>query len=422
MTGFVALPPQDAGARPIDLYDTWVTIARSAARLLATAAAAMLVVAAAPLSAQSIEPYFADTSDYETPGFRISDTYTLPAPGCYTEVEEPPAITATGIRLALRLEPQPFCAPGASSPRVVVDRLFWVGTPLPAGGYSVEFGYLLGGAWIPRVAGTLAVDDGRNKCSRMPESNSVIVQTVSNTVADRMAAVAVNPALDPALYEALVRPVASHPFFTFPWVGLGYFPLDDTQDIARRLAADGAALGVTDASPNSFVCFLGYNRSLEIFEYFNTGLGHYFITADAVEMAAIDSGGAGPGWQRTGEKITGFVADVCSSHGVPNPTPLYRFYGTAGRGPNSHFFTADRSECGQVRGDPGWTYESTPFRVWATVAGRCPTKSLPVSRLYNDRAAQNDSNHRYTSRAAIVDQMIAAGWKNEGVTFCIPQS
>jgi len=74
-----------------------------------------------------------------------------------------------------------------------------------------------------------------------------------------------------------------------------------------------------------------------------------------------------------------------------------------------------------LRNDPGWKYESTPFRVWAAAGGRCPAKSLPVFRLYNGRAAQNDSNHRYTSRSAIVDQMVASGWKNEGVTFCIPQ-
>ena len=33
-----------------------------------------------------------------------------------------------------------------------------------------------------------------------------------------------------------------------------------------------------------------------VIEFYNTTLDNYFITADPIEAAAIDSGSAGPGW------------------------------------------------------------------------------------------------------------------------------
>ena len=38
----------------------------------------------------------------------------------------------------------------------------------------------------------------------------------------------------------------------------------------------------------------------DVVEFYNPNLDHYFITANAVETAAIDNGGAGPDWSRTG--------------------------------------------------------------------------------------------------------------------------
>ena len=35
-------------------------------------------------------------------------------------------------------------------------------------------------------------------------------------------------------------------------------------------------------------------------EFFNTDLGHYFLTADAAEALSVDAGAAGDGWVRTG--------------------------------------------------------------------------------------------------------------------------
>jgi len=43
--------------------------------------------------------------------------------------------------------------------------------------------------------------------------------------------------------------------------------------------------------------------------------------------------------------------------------------------------------------------------------GACPVGTIPVYRLWNQRA---DSNHRYTTSAATKTQMIAAGYAAEG--------
>jgi hypothetical protein len=41
-----------------------------------------------------------------------------------------------------------------------------------------------------------------------------------------------------------------------------------------------------------------------------------------------------------------------------------------------------------------------------------------VHRIYNNRFAFNDSNHRFTTRLQEVAPMQALGWRYEGVAFC----
>jgi len=99
------------------------------------------------------------------------------------------------------------------------------------------------------------------------------------------------------------------------------------------------------------------------FEYYNTGLKHFFRTADAAEAASIDAGAAGPGWVRTG---VNFVA-YAPGNGPGND--VCRFYNPVA---NTHFFTADAAECAQVKLDPGWRYEGLSFRIQVPTAGVCP--------------------------------------------------
>src|SRR5947209_20584566 len=57
-------------------------------------------------------------------------------------------------------------------------------------------------------------------------------------------------------------------------------------------------------------------------EYYNESLDHYFMTADAAEATALDSG-VHPGWARTGYAFTAYTT-TSSGSGVSS---VCRFYG-----------------------------------------------------------------------------------------------
>ncbi len=161
--------------------------------------------------------------------------------------------------------------------------------------------------------------------------------------------------------------------------------------------------------------------SIPVVEYYNTRLGHYFLSAHADEMAAIEAGSAGPGWTRTGWTFLAYPADAptpgtyCGSDGCG--VAVSRFYSAYS---NSHFFTADAAEAAAIQ-QPGseWMLEREEFRIPLPDAqGNCATGLVPVYRLYNDRFALHDSNHRFVTDAGERARMAAKGWIDEGVRFC----
>jgi len=163
-----------------------------------------------------------------------------------------------------------------------------------------------------------------------------------------------------------------------------------------------------------------------VVEFYNEWLDHYFVAAAGNEIDMLDAGAQG-GWKRTGQT---FAAWPEAKLAPPQAVPVCRFYA---KGPNSHFYTADPSECQQLRdleaaqraqaqgagtAFVGWGYEGTAFYAMLPQNGQCPAGTNPVWREYNGRAARNDSNHRFTPDAQVRDSM--AGWQLEGVAFCTP--
>ena len=162
-------------------------------------------------------------------------------------------------------------------------------------------------------------------------------------------------------------------------------------------------------------------------EYYYAALNHYFMTALAAEIAALDAG-VFPGWNRTGEKLSGVYLTDPSTGGVQAPiTPVCRFYGLPSAGLDTHFFSASPAECAAVKAKwPDiWLLETpTAFYVYLpnTTDGSCPDGTVPVYRLYNNRL---DVNHRYTESLVVRAQMISEGWLPEGygangVAMCAP--
>ncbi len=168
-----------------------------------------------------------------------------------------------------------------------------------------------------------------------------------------------------------------------------------------------------------------YSNLTLVSEFYNTGLGHYFITGDEPEKVRVRSGGAGAGWVETGQTFNAW-----SQAWAGDGAYLCRFYGDARAGPNSHFYTASSDECRGLLtlqqtvpdGQPRWNIEGYSFRVGLpNGVGSCASGLVPVYRAYNNGAARGiDSNHRYVLDPALLQSMVVAGWKDEGTAFCVP--
>ena len=154
-----------------------------------------------------------------------------------------------------------------------------------------------------------------------------------------------------------------------------------------------------------------------VVEYYLAALDQYFITASATDAALLDSL-HDAGWSRTGEWFKqGGSAPVC------------RFYGSAVPGPNTHFYTASTQECDLLKAlqastpasQPRLNFESLDFLTTPALNGACPVNTLPVYRAYNNGFTRGrDGNHRYTTNADAMPQMVARGWSNEGAVMCAP--
>ncbi len=163
-------------------------------------------------------------------------------------------------------------------------------------------------------------------------------------------------------------------------------------------------------------------------EFYNTDLGHYFMTPSEEEGNGIDQGSAGPGWVRTGETFQAW-----SLLGSSSAANLCRLYGSVTPGPNSHFFTLSTQECSALleleqttpATKPRWNFEQYSFMaIPPAMEGPqpCPDDSQPVYRAYNGGFARGeDSNHRYVTDPALLEPMVLEGWVDEGVVFCVVQ-
>ncbi len=220
-------------------------------------------------------------------------------------------------------------------------------------------------------------------------------------------------------------------------------------------------LGLSAALSAGFACA----QTVDVIEFYNTNLNHYFVTADAAEAEAIDAGAAGAGWVRTGQIFAAYnsalnatkarpictiarlaakaaksVVSCFDSPAAPElpsapdlPTArgaVCRFYAS---GPNSHFYTAKAAECDMLKQIEqserallpggfvysGWSFEGIAFQVdIPDDAGLCPTGKTNVYRTYNNRFQQNDSNHRFVVGDQAHFSMISNGWMPEGIAFC----
>jgi serine protease len=146
-------------------------------------------------------------------------------------------------------------------------------------------------------------------------------------------------------------------------------------------------------------------------EFHISALDHYFVTAESDEAAMLDASVVVAGWQRTGFDFKVHPAGAAAC------LPTCRFFGTPGIGPNSHFYTIDPAECGKVKGNPFWTYESVAFNSDAPSVNDCAADRIPVARLYNSGQG-GQASHRFVASHSEIRELTQRGWIVEGNVFC----
>jgi hypothetical protein len=154
-----------------------------------------------------------------------------------------------------------------------------------------------------------------------------------------------------------------------------------------------------------------------VVEFYNATLNHYFITAYPEEAAMLDAGMLVPGWTRTGVTWSAWA----NAGDDPNAVPVCRFFGTPGKGPNSHFYTADANECAVVKQNPGWTFEAIAFYIETPQAGACAGSTTPVYRSFYPGADVSQSNHRFLNDVTMWEHMAPPSIL-EGAVMCSPLS
>ena len=199
----------------------------------------------------------------------------------------------------------------------------------------------------------------------------------------------------------------------------------ESQDIAQIADEVGAnpLPGVARAYPNTLGACFGVGPMIVMIpveEFVNRISGRQVLVSDKLEAAAINSGGAGPGWESRGQVFQYNFGRAMG--GCDTWLRVQRFYAP---GPRSHFFTASPQECGALRRrGTGWLLEGVS--MWAKLPsanGSCPSEApTPVFRAYNNGWARADSQHRFSTDATTIQQLVRAGWIDEGVGFCLATS
>lgn len=252
-------------------------------------------------------------------------------------------------------------------------------------------------------------------CSAFPDTGRVYAthRTLTSTeVVERLD--------DPAFAASLGGPVSGH-----TWIGqfwnyavLTYPSLENPYEKAQALLESGAFAPVFASSNDQ--CFGGVPRGDQtgvMIEYHHPELDQYFYTTLSREVELLDAGTAIRGWSRTGEAWRVVVHTECP--GATGQWPTYRFVGRPGVGPTSHVFLLDRAECKVVKDSGAWIYEGSTF--WAGAPDARQTCTKPNDQpLYRIMRPFGEGRHRFATRRAVVEAMVAKGWIEEGLVMCLP--
>ncbi len=154
-------------------------------------------------------------------------------------------------------------------------------------------------------------------------------------------------------------------------------------------------------------------KNIEVVEYYARPGDRYFMTGRDNEKALLDA--RTDLFERTGMTFTA----IDSTYRHRPEEPVCRFYASPAKGASNTHFYGKGDDCALLRLLPELDFEAYDFAVKAPAGGACPADApRTVTRLFNNRVATNNGNHRYVVSEATKNAMIAKGWVDEGVVFC----
>ncbi len=216
---------------------------------------------------------------------------------------------------------------------------------------------------------------------------------------------AVDPSFDGPVFNI------SGPNFTYDPVWVNAVPAVSSSDDAEYVLTTGQNSAVADNALNTTRNTPASDKT--IIEYFNRDAGRYFITGRANEQVLLDRL---PAFQRTGMQ---FAAKSSVYRDIPE-VPICRFYSAPESGGSNTHFYGSGDDCPALNTVVGLRYEGYDFSTIKPVNQSCAAGTPnAVSRLFNNQSASKQGNHRYVVSASTKAKMIAFGWLDEGVVFCV---
>ena len=148
-------------------------------------------------------------------------------------------------------------------------------------------------------------------------------------------------------------------------------------------------------------------------EYYSESIDRYFLTARIAEQKALDA--LPQQFRKTGASFL----TTRATFRADQQQPVCRFYSPVPRGgSNSHFYGTG-NDCALLNTINAVAYEGYDFAAVSPVNGACPSGTpAPITRMFNNKGATKNGNHRYVNNAVDKSQMLARGWVDEGVAFC----
>ncbi len=291
-------------------------------------------------------------------------------------------------------------------------------SPLAAGDYEITAQVIsAAGVTVESATQALQILPIEGRCNADPVISPSLLALHETLPPAQLASLL---ATDPAYASRLGNPTILNPevLENRTYARIVYSPLVDPTVEFDRLLASGE---FSDVWRNGRVCFATSppDATAQFVEFYHAGLDHFFYSGNAAEIAAIEAGQVGPGWARTGKSFRAVMVPGC--YFSTTDTVVYRFFGLPGIGPNTHFFTRDRAECHIVNKTAQWSLEGLPFFATEPRSdGTCPAPfaqtRIPLYRVWRPFG---DSNHRFTTERAVVNEMVSKGWIDEGVAMCV---